>query len=172
MVGAQDSGLYTCHVQEKQMAMGISGLPPPAVGVWGAARPPTEAQPGSAKGEAHSGVDGGPPATAVADRTAHVQQQQQKELERAPRRALSDDATPSNKSEAGSMQSSLSGQFGQSLFWPVLTGVAHGALVAYTTEGRPVWSCVCRQSPSQRLQLGSRRICITGPVSFMAWLKL
>ena len=121
----QDSGLYTCHLQEKQMTMGFSGAPlgAPAGGAWSARQLLEEA--GSAKGEAHSGVDGAfTPAKAPASsanqelklkqqelqepREQHQRRQQQHQQQ--PTRASSDIATPSSKSEAGSMQSCPSGE--------------------------------------------------------------
>ncbi len=110
---AQDSGLYTCNVQEKQMAVGMSGMPPggAAAGAWGSVRSLNDSNPNLAKVEAHSGVEGRLP---LADSSqlpaARGGQQHPRLAEKHLGQTTSDDATPSNKSEAGSMQSSRPGE--------------------------------------------------------------
>ena len=115
---AQDSGLYTCNVQEKQMAVGMSGMPPggTAVGTWGSVRVLNDVNPNLAKAEAHSGVEGRLP---LAD-SSHLpealgQQQHHKLAGKQLGQTTSDDGTPSNKSEVGSMQSSRPGDSVHSL---------------------------------------------------------
>lgn len=110
---AQDSGLYTCNVQEKQMAVGMSGMPPggAAAGAWGSVRSLNDVNPNLAKAETHSGVEGRLPLVDSSHLPAALGGQQHQRLaEKHLGQTTSDDATPSNKSEVGSMQSCRSGE--------------------------------------------------------------
>lgn len=93
------------------MAVGMSGMPPggAAAGAWGSVRSFNDKNPNLAKVEAHSGVEGRLPLADSSQLPAALGGQQHPRLAEK-HQTTSDDATPSNKSEAGSMQSSRPGE--------------------------------------------------------------